>query len=77
MVHTTVRPVSTVFRTVLITIAAALASSPDVGSSMKIIEGLLPVQLLLSISFFVLWTDHLLQGTPPEHHLVYSTLQDP
>ncbi|GER36588.1 solute carrier family 2 [Striga asiatica] len=40
MVHTTVLPVSTVFLTVLITIAAALASSPDVGSSMNIIEGL-------------------------------------
>ncbi|KAK2976353.1 hypothetical protein RJ640_014184 [Escallonia rubra] len=37
---TTVRPVSTVFLTVRITIAAALASSPDVGSSMKMIEGL-------------------------------------
>ncbi|KAK2987375.1 hypothetical protein RJ640_007062 [Escallonia rubra] len=40
MVHTTVRPVSTVFLTVLITIAAALASSPEVGSSMKIMDGL-------------------------------------
>ncbi|KAL1169203.1 hypothetical protein V6Z11_A05G131900 [Gossypium hirsutum] len=39
MVHTTVLPVSTVFLTVLITIAAALASSPEVGSSMKMIEG--------------------------------------
>ncbi|KAK3026190.1 hypothetical protein RJ639_040153 [Escallonia herrerae] len=37
---TTVRPVSTVFLTVRMTIAAALASSPDVGSSMKMIEGL-------------------------------------
>ncbi|KAK3012422.1 hypothetical protein RJ639_011448 [Escallonia herrerae] len=37
---TTVRPVSTVFLTVRITIAAALASSPDVGSSMKMMEGL-------------------------------------
>nr|GLL36388.1 hypothetical protein AXF42_Ash020690 [Ipomoea trifida] len=39
MVHTTVLPVSTVFLTVRITIAAALASSPDVGSSMNIIDG--------------------------------------
>ena len=31
--HTTVRPVLTVLRTVRITIAAARASSPDVGSS--------------------------------------------
>ncbi|KAK3015865.1 hypothetical protein RJ639_006553 [Escallonia herrerae] len=38
--QTTVRPVSTVFLTVRMTIAAALASSPDVGSSMKMIEGL-------------------------------------
>ncbi|KAK2994421.1 hypothetical protein RJ640_009651 [Escallonia rubra] len=38
--NTTVRPVSTVFLTVRMTIAAALASSPDVGSSMKMIEGL-------------------------------------
>ncbi|KAK6786753.1 hypothetical protein RDI58_015278 [Solanum bulbocastanum] len=40
MVHTTVQPVSTVFLTVLITIAAALASSPEVDSSMNIMEGL-------------------------------------
>ena len=33
MVHTTVRPVLTVLRTVRITIAAARASSPLVGSS--------------------------------------------
>jgi len=39
-VHTTVLPVSTVFLTVRITIVAALASRPDVGSSMKMIEGL-------------------------------------
>lgn len=40
MVYTIVRPKSTVFLTVLITIAAALASSPEVGSFMNIIEGL-------------------------------------
>lgn len=40
IVHTTVLPVSTVFLTVLITMAAALASRPDVGSSIKMIEGL-------------------------------------
>ncbi|PKU77890.1 hypothetical protein MA16_Dca005722 [Dendrobium catenatum] len=40
IVHTTVLPVSTVFLTVLITMAAALASSPEVGSSINIIEGL-------------------------------------
>nr|GMD85487.1 Coatomer subunit beta-1 [Ipomoea batatas]GMD90779.1 Coatomer subunit beta-1 [Ipomoea batatas] len=39
MVQTTVLPVSTVFLTVLITIAAALASSPEVGSSMNMMEG--------------------------------------
>ncbi|KAF7817222.1 Coatomer subunit beta-1 [Senna tora] len=39
IVQTTVRPVSTVFLTVLITIAAALASRPEVGSSMNIIDG--------------------------------------
>jgi len=39
MVQTTVLPVSTVFLTVLMTIAAALASSPEVGSSINIIEG--------------------------------------
>ncbi|GER52402.1 putative endonuclease or glyc s in 277 species: Archae - 0 [Striga asiatica] len=39
MVQTTVLPVSTVFLTVLITIAAARASRPEVGSSMNIIEG--------------------------------------
>ena len=36
MVHTTVRPVLTVLRTVRITIAAARASSPLVGSSCQI-----------------------------------------
>ncbi len=40
MVHTTVLPVSTVLRTVRITIAAALASNPEVGSSMNMMEGL-------------------------------------
>ncbi|KAJ7568417.1 hypothetical protein O6H91_01G032100 [Diphasiastrum complanatum] len=40
MVQTTVLPVSTVFLTVLITIAAARASRPEVGSSMKMMEGL-------------------------------------
>ncbi|KAL0923384.1 hypothetical protein M5K25_007438 [Dendrobium thyrsiflorum] len=40
IVQTTVRPVSTVFLTVLMTIAAARASKPVVGSSMKIMEGL-------------------------------------
>uniref|UniRef100_A0A0A9CPM7 Uncharacterized protein n=1 Tax=Arundo donax TaxID=35708 RepID=A0A0A9CPM7_ARUDO len=40
MVHTTVLPASTRFRTVLITIAAARASSPEVGSSMKMMVGL-------------------------------------
>ena len=40
IVHTTVRPVSTVFRTVRITMAAARASRPLVGSSMNIMEGL-------------------------------------
>lgn len=39
MVQTTVRPVLTVFLTVRMTMAAALASSPEVGSSMKIIDG--------------------------------------
>ena len=39
IVQTTVLPVSTVFRTVRITMAAALASKPEVGSSMKIIDG--------------------------------------
>ncbi len=40
MVQTTVRPVLTVFRTVRITMAAARASNPLVGSSMKIMDGL-------------------------------------
>ena len=40
MVYTIILPVSTVFLTVLITIAAALASNPEVGSSMKSMEGL-------------------------------------
>jgi hypothetical protein len=39
IVQTIVRPVLTIFRTVLITMAADLASNPDVGSSMKTIEG--------------------------------------
>ena len=40
MVQTTVLPVSVIFFTALITIAAALASNPVVGSSMNMIEGL-------------------------------------
>lgn len=39
MVQTTVLPVSTVFRTARITIAVARASSPEVDSSIKIMEG--------------------------------------
>ena len=45
MVHTTVLPMSTVFLTVLIIIAAALASSPEVSSFMNIIEGFATTQL--------------------------------
>lgn len=40
MVQTTVRPVSATFFTARMTIAADLASRPDVGSSMNIIDGL-------------------------------------
>ena len=40
MVHTTVRPVSTVLRTVRMTMAAARASRPLVGSSINTIDGL-------------------------------------
>ena len=39
IVHTIVRPVFTIFLTVLITIAADLASNPVVGSSIKTIDG--------------------------------------
>lgn len=39
MVQATVRPVLTVFLTTLMTIAAALASRPEVGSSMNSMEG--------------------------------------
>ena len=40
MVQTTVLPVSTTFFTALITIAAALASKPEVGSSINMMDGL-------------------------------------
>ena len=40
IVQITVLPVSTMFFAALITIAAALASKPDVGSSINIIDGL-------------------------------------
>ncbi|KAK8943593.1 hypothetical protein KSP40_PGU000051 [Platanthera guangdongensis] len=40
MEHTTVLPVSTMFLTILMTMAAARALRPDVGSSMNMIEGL-------------------------------------
>lgn len=40
MVHTTVLPVSAIFFTARMTIAAALASRPDVGSSINIMDGL-------------------------------------
>lgn len=39
MLHTIVLPVSITLHIVHITIAAPLASNPEVGSSMKIIEG--------------------------------------
>ena len=40
MVQTTVLPVSATFFTALITTAAALASNPEVGSSINMIDGL-------------------------------------
>lgn len=40
MVQTTVLPVATTFFTALITIAAARASKPEVGSSINMIDGL-------------------------------------
>lgn len=40
MVQTTVLPVSATFFTARMTIAAALASRPEVGSSINIMEGL-------------------------------------
>lgn len=39
MVQTTVLPMSTVFLTILITVVAALASSPEMSSSLDIMEG--------------------------------------
>lgn len=59
--HTTVRPVSTVFLTVLITIAAALASSPEVDSSMNIMEGLETSSTAIVSLFCYSVEDHSLQ----------------
>ncbi|KAJ4763861.1 PDR8 [Rhynchospora pubera] len=52
----TVCPVSTVLLTVLITLAAALASSPDVGSSMNMIDGLATNSTAI-VSLFLCSTD--------------------
>uniref|UniRef100_A0A0A9C7A4 Secreted protein n=1 Tax=Arundo donax TaxID=35708 RepID=A0A0A9C7A4_ARUDO len=64
MVQTTVLPVSTVFLIALMTMAAARASSPDVGSSMKMMEGLATSSTAI-VSLFLCSVDNpLTPGNP-------------
>ncbi|MFS8000095.1 hypothetical protein Hanom_Chr12g01174351 [Helianthus anomalus] len=73
MVQTTVLPVSTVFLTALITMAAALASSPEVGSSMKIIEGLATSSTAI-VSLFLCSVDNpLTPGSPTIASFMFSS----
>lgn len=62
IVQTTFLPVSNVFLTVRTTIAAALASRPDVGSSMKMIDGLATNSTAIVSLFSVQSIGHWLQG---------------
>lgn len=69
IVQTTVLPVSTVFRTVRMTIAAARASSPDVGSSMNIIEGLATSSTAIVSRFLCSVDSPVLPGSPTKAFL--------
>jgi len=71
MVHTTVLHVSTVFMTVFITIAAALASSPEVGSSMNYRGICMKFQLQLLAAWAAQWID---QYSHQATHLVLAAM---
>lgn len=64
IVQTTIIPVFNVFLIDLMTMAAARASSPDVGSSMKMIEGL-AISSTAIVSIFLCSVDNqLTPGNP-------------
>ncbi len=69
IVQTTVLPLSTVFRTVRMTIAAARASSPDVGLSMNIIEGLATSSTAIVSHFLCSVDSPVLPGSPTKAFL--------
>jgi len=68
-----VLPVSTAFLTVLITIAAALASRPEVGSSMKIIEGLATSSTAIVNRFLCSVDSPVTPGSPTMASLILSS----
>lgn len=72
MVHTTVRPVSATFFTARITIAAARASNPDVGSSMNMIEGLDTSSTAIVSRFLCSVDSPLTPGNPTKESLILS-----
>lgn len=73
IVHTVVLPVATIFFTVRITTAAALASKPEVGSSMNIMEGFETSSTAI-VSLFLCSVDSpLLPGIPTKESLISSS----
>lgn len=73
MVQTTVLPVSTTFLTALITIAAALASKPEVGSSMNMMEGLATSSTAIVSRLRCSVDKPLAPGTPTRESLIPSS----
>lgn len=73
MVQTTVLPVATTFFTAHITIAAALASRPDVGSSRKIIDGLETSSTAIVRRFRCSVDKPLIPGNPTSESLIPSS----
>ena len=72
IVQTMVRPVSATFFTALITMAAALASSPVVGSSMKMIDGFATNSTAIVSRFLCSVDNPLSPATPTKASLISS-----
>lgn len=73
MVQTTVLPVSTTFFTALITIAAARASKPEVGSSMNMMEGFATSSTAIVSRFRCSVDKPLTPGKPTSESLISSS----
>ena len=73
MVQTTVLPVSTTFFTARITIAAALASKPEVGSSINMIDGLATSSTAIVNRFRCSVDKPLTPGKPTRESLIPSS----